>query len=132
MIEIDLDRQQELVSQPKHDRFNPTMHEVYRNIDTAKVGMIDELLKQSGIPTILKNFTGGSNITSIPIPSLYPTIYVLDASQVAEAKEQIHAFFSAKPANDAEWTCNHCGETVDSYLSECWSCQQPREPTLKA
>lgn len=103
------------------------MHEVFRDIDTAKVGMIDEILKESGILTMLKNFTGGSNITSIPIPTLYPTIYVLNESQVNEAKELIKEFFEAKPASTEEWNCSKCGEIVDGFLSECWSCQNPKE-----
>jgi len=102
------------------------MYEVFRDIDTAKVGMIDEFLKGTGIPTILKNFTGGSNITSVPIPTLYPTVYVLDESQLNEAKELIKDFFAAKPISTEEWNCFECGETVDGYLSECWSCQRPK------
>jgi hypothetical protein len=95
-------------------------------MDTAKVGMIDEMLKESGIPTVLKNFTGGSNITSIPIPTLYPTIYALNRSQVGEAKELIREFFAAKPESTEEWECSECGESVDGFLSECWACQSPK------
>ena len=103
------------------------MYEVFRDIDTAKVGMIDELLKGSGIPTILKNFTGGSNITAVPIPTLYPTIYVLNESQVNKARELIKEIFEAKPASTEEWNCSECGEIVDGFLSECWSCQNPKD-----
>lgn len=103
------------------------MHEVFRDIDTAKVGMIDGILKESGISTVLKNFTGGSNITSIPIPTLYPTIYALNQAQVNEAKELIREFLEAKPAETEEWNCCKCGETVDGFLPECWSCQHPKE-----
>ncbi|WP_425603759.1 DUF2007 domain-containing protein [Coraliomargarita parva] len=103
------------------------MHEVFRDIDTVKVGMIDGLLRESGIPTVLKNWTGGSNITSIPIPSLYPTVYVLNDSQVNDAKELIKDFFEADSGMAEEWNCSKCGETVDGFLSECWSCQTPRE-----
>lgn len=102
------------------------MHEVFRDIDTAKVGMIDGLLNESGIPTLLKNWSGGSNITEIPIPVLYPTVYVLNQSQVLEAKELIREFFEAKPVEAAEWICSRCGETVDGFLTECWSCQKPK------
>lgn len=101
------------------------MHEVFRDMDSAKVGMIDGLLKEYGIPTMLKNWTG-SNITEIPIPALYPTIYVLNASQVAEAQLHIEDFFAAKPESTEEWICSACGETVDGYLSECWSCQHEK------
>ena len=103
------------------------MYEVFRDIDTAKVGMIDGILRASEIPTVLKNFTGGSNITSIPIPTLYPTIYVLNESQVGEAKELIKDFFEAVPKEREEWKCTQCGEIVDGYLSECWACQSPKE-----
>lgn len=102
------------------------MHEVYRDMDSAKVGMLDGVLQNSGIPTLLKNFSGGSNITEIPIPILYPTIYVLNESQVNEAKEIIREFFAAKPEDSEEWNCEKCGETVDGFLSECWSCQTPK------
>ena len=102
------------------------MYEVFRDIDSAKVGMINGMLKESGIPTLLKNWTG-SNITEIPIPSLYPTVYVLNASQVDEAKKQIKEFFEAVPEEKEEWKCLECGETVDGYLSECWACQSPKE-----
>jgi len=103
------------------------MHEVYRDIDSAKVGMIEGILREAGIATLLKNGSGGSNITEVPIPALYPTIYVLDAAQVTEARELIHEFFAAKPTVTEDWTCPHCGETVDGFLTECWSCQQPKD-----
>lgn len=103
------------------------MHEVFRDIDSAKVGLIDGILKDTGIPTLLKNFTGGSNITEIPIPTLYPTIYVLNASQVDQAKELISEFFAAKPEQAEDWSCNECGAPVDGFLSECWACQAPKD-----
>lgn len=102
------------------------MHEVFRDIDSTKVGMVDGILTESGIPTLLKNWTGGSNITEIPIPALYPTVYVLNQSQVLEARELIREFFAAKPIEAAEWSCRQCGETVDGFLTECWSCQAPK------
>ena len=103
------------------------MHEVFKDIDGAKVGMINGLLNDSGIPTILKNFSGGSNITEIPIPALYPSIFVLDASKLSEARELINDYFSAKPELGEDWVCSRCGVTVDGFLNECWSCQAPKE-----
>lgn len=102
------------------------MHEVFRDIDSAKVGLIDSILKESGIPTLLKNFTGG-NIIEVPIPTLYPTIYVLNESNVVEAQELIREFFAAKPEQSEDWNCKECGESVDGFLNECWSCQYPKE-----
>jgi len=98
------------------------MQEIYSNRDSSIVGLVDGILRESGIRTLLKNWTG-SNITEIPIPSLYPTIHVLDDSQVEEARRIIADYFSCAPVELPEWECRVCHNTVDGYLSECWSCQ---------
>jgi hypothetical protein len=103
------------------------MHEVFRDIDSAKVGLINGILEDAGIPTLVKNFTGGSNITEIPIPTLYPAIYVLIASKVDEAKDFIREFFAAKPESAGDWSCSECGAPVEGFLSECWACQAPKD-----
>jgi hypothetical protein len=64
------------------------MQEVYSNRDSSMVGLVDGILQESGIQTLLKNWTG-SNIVEIPIPSLYPSIHVLDDSQAQEARRII-------------------------------------------
>ena len=104
------------------------MHEVFRDIDSAKVGMLDGVLKESGIPTLIKNWTG-SNITEIPIPSLYPTIYVLDAENVKEAKQLIADYLNPDVSDQQEWTCPACNSTVDGFLTESWSCQTEKPVT---
>ena len=47
------------------------MHEVFRDWDTATVGLVNHLLKEAGIRTILRNWEG-CNITEIPIPRFIP------------------------------------------------------------
>ena len=101
------------------------MHQVYSHHDSSTVGLLDALLREHGIPTLLKNWTG-SNITEIPIPSLYPTIYVLDKNQVLEAKQLIEDYLKPDTGDRPEWTCPNCGEIVDGFLAECWSCQTER------
>lgn len=98
------------------------MQKVYSNLDSSVVGLVDGLLHESGIQTILKNWTG-SNIIEIPIPSLYPSIHVLDDSQAEEANRIIADYFSRAPVELPEWECQTCKSTVDGYLSECWNCQ---------
>ncbi|MGZ0655312.1 putative signal transducing protein [Coraliomargarita sp. W4R53] len=101
------------------------MQEVYSHHDSSTVGLIDGILRESGIPTLLKNWTGG-NITEIPIPSLYPSIHVLNDSQAEEAKRIIKEYLSQDIKELPEWICPNCQSTVDGYLSECWSCQTER------
>jgi hypothetical protein len=102
------------------------MQEVYRHHDSSTVGLIDGILKESGIPTLMKNWSGG-NITEIPIPSLYPSIHVLEDSQAEEAKRIITEYLNQEPKELPEWICPKCQSVVDGYLSECWSCQTERD-----
>ena len=98
------------------------MQQVYSNQDSSIVGLVNGLIQESGIETLLKNWTG-SNIVEIPIPSLYPSIHVLDDSQADEAKRIIADYFSREVVEQPEWECRVCKSIVDGYLSECWSCQ---------
>lgn len=104
------------------------MYEVYRNADSSTVGLLDGILKESGIDTLLKNWTG-SNIIEIPIPILYPTLYVLDAAQVDEARQIIEDYLHHPAEKGDDWECPNCQSPVDGYLSECWSCQTERTPS---
>ena len=101
------------------------MHEVFRDLDSAKVGLVEGLLNEAGIATVLRNWTG-SNITEIPIPAMYPAVCVMNATDVAEARRIIDEFFSAPADTAPAWTCLTCGSTVDGFLTECWSCQADR------
>ena len=101
------------------------MHQIYSHHDSSTVGLLNGILNESGIPTILKNWTGG-NITEIPIPSLYPSIHVLDESDVAEAKRIVTEYLNKAPSDAPEWSCSICDAQVDGFLSECWSCQTPK------
>ena len=89
------------------------------------VGLLDGILKESGIPTLLKNWTG-SNIVEIPIPSLYPSIFVMNDADAPEAKQIIDEYLSHKNERLPDWECPNCQSSVDGYLSECWSCQTER------
>ena len=98
------------------------MQEIFRHHDSSTVGLLDGILRESGISTLLKNWTGG-NITEIPIPSLYPSIHVLDDSQAEEAKQIIKEYMNQALQTQPAWVCPQCKCIVDGYLSECWSCQ---------
>lgn len=104
------------------------MKEVYQHHDSARIGLLNGVLRESGIPTLLKNWTG-SNIVEVPIPSLYPSIFVLDAADAPEAVEIIEDYLSYKEPNQPDWECPECHQLVDGFLPECWSCQAPGSGT---
>ena len=102
------------------------MYEVFRDWDSAKVGLVDQLLKSEGFNTALRNWTG-SNITSIPIPDMFPNVCVLTREECVRARKIVTDYFDAQPKAMQEWLCPNCGEKVDGVFSECWACQVPRE-----
>ena len=91
------------------------MQEIFRHHDSSTVGLLDGILRESGISTLLKNWTGG-NITEIPIPSLYPSIHVLDDSQAEEAKQIIKEYMNQALQTQPAWVCPQCKCIVDSAL----------------
>jgi hypothetical protein len=108
------------------------MKEVFRHYDSSTVALLDGLLRDAGMQTLLKNFTGG-NIVEVPIPCLYPSIFVLDADDAPQAKALIEDYLNHQPHEGPDWLCPECGREVDGFLAECWSCQSPRpEPIAGA
>ena len=97
------------------------MYEVFRHWDTATVGLVNCLLEDAGIKTILRNWEG-SNIVEIPIPVIYPNVCVLNKEDFERAKELISAFRKSPKINREDWRCEKCGESVDHELNECWNC----------
>lgn len=102
------------------------MYEVFRHWDTATVGLLNNLLQDAGVPTILQNWDG-CNITEIPIPAIYPTICVAKEEDSKRAKEIITAFQKHSTPSAGEWTCPSCDERVEQNFSECWNCSRTRE-----
>ena len=107
------------------------MYEVFRDWDSAKVGLVDQLLKSEGFNTVLRNWTG-SNITEVPIPDLFPNVCVLNHDDFVRARQILTDYFQAPPQAMEEWECPKCQEQVDGIFTECWSCQAPKEDPKKS
>ena len=86
------------------------MYEVFRHWDTATVGLVNGLLEDAGIKTILRNWEG-SNIVEIPIPVIYPNVCVLDKEDFERAKDFISAFMQSPETNGEDWHCEKCGRS---------------------
>lgn len=105
------------------------MKEIYRHHDHAKVGLLENLLKGEGIEVFLRNQNlTMSGLSEIPIPEFYPALCVMNEEDETKALELVEAFLTEenRPLGP-DWSCNVCGEDVPDSMSECWSCQSPRE-----
>ena len=97
------------------------MHEVFCHWDTSTVGLVNGLLQDAGIRTVLRNWDA-CNITEIPIPAIYPNVCVLRKEDSDWAKEIISAFRKSSETTGNSWICHECGEQVESNFLECWQC----------
>jgi hypothetical protein len=80
------------------------MYEVFRHWDTSTVGLVNGLLQDSGLRTILRNWDA-CNITEIPIPAIYPNICVLQKEDLKQAKEIISVFRKSSETTGETWLC---------------------------
>ncbi len=99
------------------------MKEVYTDRDSARVGLLNGILNEAGIRTVVKNWNG-SNITQIPIPLFYPAIYLLNPEDESKAQSLLEEFQMGFKAESGDWTCQGCGVNNDGIYSECWNCQK--------
>ena len=93
------------------------MHEVFRHWDTATVGLVNSILEEAGVHTVLRNWEG-SNIVEIPIPVIYPNICVLNTEDFEKAKELIEAFMNHPNSNGEDGIVIECGEFVDHEFAK--------------
>ena len=97
------------------------MYEVFRHWDTSTVGLVNGLLQDAGVRTVLRNWDA-CNITEIPIPAIYPNVCVLRKEDSDRAKDIISAFSKSSETTGEPGTCRTCGEQVESNFLECWQC----------
>ena len=106
------------------------MHEVFRDWDSAKVGLVDQLLKSEGFHTVLRNWTG-SNITEVPIPDMFPNVCVLNHEDFVRARKIVTDYFHAQPQASEEWECPKCqGESGRSVFGVLVLPSSPRRREL--
>lgn len=103
------------------------MKEIYRNGNSAKVGLLAQRLESEGIPVFIRN--EHLTVTEAQIPSFFPAICVTNDEDELAARKFIAVFLSEEEQPlGPDWICENCQESVPSSMAECWSCQtaQPR------
>lgn len=107
--------------------------EVFRNADSALVGLYQSILEDAGIATFVGNtgtqqsLVGGLATALFPLPIFFPTLYALNDDDYPEAMEILRGI-AVRPSFAAEdWKCAQCGESVPDNFDSCWKCQAPRK-----
>lgn len=104
------------------------MREVFRNADSALVGLYQTVLEDAGIVCYIRNWTTqqavfrGVAAAFVPIPEFYPALCVVHDEDYEEAMTVLRA----RGEVGEEWKCPACGEAVPANFSACWKCQTAR------
>lgn len=107
------------------------MKEVFRNADSALVGLYQSILTDAGIPSFVQNantqqsLVAGLATAIAPLPQFFPTLSVLNDDDYDEAMTILREIKEA-PQTDAEWTCQQCNESVPGNFTSCWNCGQAK------
>jgi len=108
------------------------MREIFRNSDSAWVGLYQSILEDAGIPTFVYNLgtlqmpAAGLAVAFFPLPIFFPTLCVLSDDDYADAMNLLQSFRDAPSPVDVDWKCPRCGQPVPESFTACWNCQAER------
>jgi len=106
--------------------------QVYTAHDEIEAYFVKNLLEQAGLDAVVMGGTLASAYGGLPMVSdTRPSVWVLPEdlehaeAVVAEYVDNLTDETDAPPTGE-DWTCPHCGETVEAQFTDCWKCQTPR------
>ncbi|RYD18475.1 MAG: DUF2007 domain-containing protein [Verrucomicrobiaceae bacterium] len=96
------------------------MTEIYRNHDSATVGVLQNLLEANGIKTYQRNEHASGTTAVVDV---YPALCVMDEADVERAVQLVRGYTEV-PRDEfgPELTCPKCGETSPGNFDACWNC----------
>ena len=101
------------------------MKEIYTARNSIEAHLIAEMLQRNSIEVRVR----GESLFGFPIGQRYPSVCVKDDAESARARDLVKSFLQElKEAEEVDWTCAECGETLEMQFLECWQCGTSRFP----
>jgi rubrerythrin len=93
------------------------------------VESLKNIMEHSDIPCTIKNQQTAGLAGEVPFVEVFPELWVLRDEDLENAKDILENWGKAKPAQEREWLCPNCGETIEKEFTACWNCgtDQPLE-----
>ncbi len=87
----------------------------------AYVGLLKNVLEQSGIACMIRNDLLSGGLGEIPFLECMPELWVIEDEDLARAATLLKNF--EEPSRTAaQWRCAGCGELNEGQFAECWQC----------
>ena len=111
------------------------LKEIFRNADSAWVGLYQSILEDAEIPTFVYNLNSlqlpaaGLAVAFFPLPLFFPTLCVLNDDDYQEAMQILQGVRSGVLRAPDHWKCGGCGEEIPENFARCWNCEAARPGT---
>ena len=95
---------------------------VYSAPILAQVAHVKHVLEMNGIECRIQGEHRSGAAGELPLGETWAELWVLDPSQVEDAKRLVREALDPAEAAPPEWTCPSCREVVDGQFAVCWNC----------
>ncbi len=124
-IEVCPDCDAKLVPKLEPEHISRSLKKAYTTNSPAMAEMIQEMLEEEKIASVLSNELGSA---LIPVAGESTEIAILvPEEKTAEAQELIKVFFEENPDTGEFIVCSNCGARVESDLAACPFCGEAFE-----
>ncbi|MBU0946199.1 MAG: DUF2007 domain-containing protein [Proteobacteria bacterium] len=100
---------------------------VYTSPDLPMVGHIKNILESKGIACIIQGQFSSAAVGEIPAIECWPELWVVDKTQLEEAKIIVKEALDPPTQNLRPWKCRYCQEVIEGQFTACWNCGAERE-----
>jgi len=104
------------------------MKQVSGSIDSAEVGLLKNMLEETGIRCALRNEQLSQALPEAPFNV---ELWVENDDDFQRAQELCKAWFDPLAGTTSTWTCGKCGQRLGGQFDSCWKCGAKRETTTK-
>ena len=101
----------------------PNRHvRIYSAPVLAQVPQMKHLLEMRGIECLIQGqYRSGAGAGLGPAEA-WPELWVVDPSDVEEARRIVDEALQPAAAKQTDWTCPRCSEVNEGQFGACWSC----------
>ena len=98
------------------------MRRVFGSHDALLVGYLADLLRDQGIPCVVKNAYLAGAAGELPPTACWPELWIADDRDEVPATRLVEAYLAEPREHPPDWVCPACGEPIEGQFTACWHC----------
>ncbi len=101
------------------------MIRIHASDDRFLIAQLSDLLKDNGIPILVKNEFLQGAVGEIPVNECWPELWITDEGMAGRARRLVQDYLDVLEQPVRGWVCRHCGESIEGQFGCCWRCGAP-------